>query len=154
MKTIIENVIISGRYELSDILKKIDTLWVQGDLTDDERTELIKLAQENAKPENSYAPLQKQIDDAFAQIKELSTTVAANAQGMAALKSAVEALGGSVTAPEPEPEEEWPEYVQPTGAHDAYKTGDKITFDGNHYTCKMDGCVWSPIDYPAGWEKQ
>lgn len=50
--------------------------------------------------------------------------------------------------------DEWPEFVQPTGAHDAYKTGDKITFNGEHYVCKMDGCTWSPQDYPAAWEKQ
>lgn len=50
--------------------------------------------------------------------------------------------------------EEWPEFVQPTGAHDAYNTGDKITFNGAHYVCKMNGCVWSPDEYPAAWEKQ
>ena len=154
MKAIVESVIQSGRYALADILTKIDTLWVQGDLTDDERTELIALAQDNAKPENSYAPLQTQIDQAFAELKTLRETVEANAQGLASLKTAVESLGGTVTEPTPEPAEEWPAYVQPTGAHDAYKTGDKITFDGTHYICKMDGCVWSPADYPAGWEKQ
>ena len=154
MKAIVESVIQSGRYALADILTKIDTLWVQGDLTDDERTELIALAQDNAKPENSYAPLQTQIDQAFAELKTLRETVEANAQGLASLKTAVESLGGTVTEPTPDPAEEWPAYVQPTGAHDAYKTGDKITFDGTHYICKMDGCVWSPADYPAGWEKQ
>lgn len=37
MKTIIENVILSGRYELSDMLKKIDTLWIQGELADENK---------------------------------------------------------------------------------------------------------------------
>lgn len=158
MKTIIENVIKSGRYELSSILKKIDTFWVQGDLTDDERTELVKLAQDNAKPENSYAPLQDQINDAFSKIDELKAAIEENACGLESLKSAVESLSGTVTtpepSPEPEPEDEWPEYVQPTGAHDAYNTGDKISFNGNHYICQMNSCVWSPADYPAGWEMQ
>lgn len=49
--------------------------------------------------------------------------------------------------------DEWPEFVQPTGAHDAYKTGDKITYNGEHYVCKMDACTWSPSEYPAAWEK-
>lgn len=49
--------------------------------------------------------------------------------------------------------DEWPEFVQPTGAHDAYNTGDKVTYNGAHYVCKTDGCVWSPDDYPAAWEK-
>lgn len=33
----IKDVINSGRYELNDMLHKIDTLWVQGDLDDDQR---------------------------------------------------------------------------------------------------------------------
>lgn len=48
--------------------------------------------------------------------------------------------------------EEWPEFVQPTSAETAYNTGDKVTFQGQHYICKMDGCTWSPADYPAAWE--
>ena len=47
---------------------------------------------------------------------------------------------------------EWPEWVQPTGAQDAYNTGDKVTFEGAHYICKMDNCTWSPSAYPAAWE--
>lgn len=50
--------------------------------------------------------------------------------------------------------DEWPEFVQPTGAHDAYKAGDKITYNGKHYVSKIDNNVWSPDDYPAGWEVQ
>ena len=57
MYDIIKNVITSGSYELTDILKKIDTIWLQGALTEAQRTELIELARANADPENSYAPL-------------------------------------------------------------------------------------------------
>ena len=46
-----------------------------------------------------------------------------------------------------------PEYVQPTGAHDAYKKGDKVTFEGAVYESIIDGNVWTPRDYPAGWKK-
>ena len=49
--------------------------------------------------------------------------------------------------------DEWPEFVQPTGAHDAYNTGNKVTYKGEHYVCKTDSCVWSPDDYPDAWEK-
>lgn len=61
----------------------------------------------------------------------------------------VESGGGTEPAPEPE---EWPAWVQPSGAHDAYGIGDKVTFNGKHYTSKIDGNVWSPDAYPAGWE--
>ena len=35
--------------------------------------------------------------------------------------------------------DEWPEFLQPTGAHDAYKKGDKVTFNGKHYISLIDG---------------
>lgn len=141
MKTIIENVILSGRFELSDILKKIDTLWIQGDLTDEDKDALVKLAQDNATPENSFAPLQDQIDALAAQLNLLKERVAAIEAG---------------TPEQPEPSEEYPEYKQPQGAHDAYHNGDKVTFEGSRYICiAPDGvsCVWSPTVYPNYWEK-
>lgn len=48
--------------------------------------------------------------------------------------------------------DEWPEWVQPTGSHDAYNTGDKVTFEGHHYISLINGNVWSPAAYPAGWQ--
>ena len=48
--------------------------------------------------------------------------------------------------------DEWPEWVQPTGAHDAYNAGDKVTFEGQHYVSLINGNVWSPTAYPAGWQ--
>lgn len=50
--------------------------------------------------------------------------------------------------------DEWPEFVQPTGAHDAYKKGDKVTFEGKHYISLIDANVYSPTAYPAGWKEQ
>lgn len=137
----IKDVINSGRYELNDMLHKIDTLWVQGDLDDDQRDELVELARENATPENTYVPIQEQIDQAFAQISALDTRI-----------KALEAGGSEPT--DPEPEDEWPEWVQPTGAHNAYSNGDKITYNGKRYISTMDGNVWSPDAYPAGWQVQ
>lgn len=55
---------------------------------------------------------------------------------------------------EGEEENEWPDFVQPTGAHDAYAAGAKITFDGRHYTSLIDNNVWSPADYPQGWRQE
>lgn len=50
--------------------------------------------------------------------------------------------------------DEFPEWVQPTGAHDAYNKGDKVTFEGKRYMSLIDGNIWSPAAYPAGWEEQ
>lgn len=46
-----------------------------------------------------------------------------------------------------------PEWVQPTGSHDAYMTGDKVTFEGKVYQSKIDANTWSPTAYPAGWQE-
>lgn len=141
MKSIIENVIKTGEYELNDILKKIDTIWVKRSLTDDDRSSLIALAQERARPENTYAPLQQQIDNLAKELSSLADRVALIEEG----------------APQepPQPGEEWPEFKQPQGAHDAYYNGDKITFNGVRYVCTVPqgiACVWSPAVYPAYWE--
>lgn len=53
---------------------------------------------------------------------------------------------------EGEPAEEWPEYVQPTGAHDAYAKGAKITYKGQHYISLIDANVYTPEAYPQGWQ--
>ena len=42
-------------------------------------------------------------------------------------------------------------WVQPTGAHDAYNIGDRVTFEGRLYESKINANVWSPTAYPAGW---
>ena len=46
--------------------------------------------------------------------------------------------------------DEYPEWVQPTGAHDAYKTGDKVSYNGKHYVCTIDANTYAPDVY--GWE--
>lgn len=141
MYEIIETVINSGNFELNDIMKKIDIIWLQGGITDNERMQLIESARENAIPEASYAPLQEQID--------------VLAEKIAGQENRVEMLeSGEPSVQPPVEEDEWPEYKQPTGAHDAYQAGDKITYNGKHYVCKMNGCVWTPDAYPAGWELQ
>ena len=47
--------------------------------------------------------------------------------------------------------EEFPEWVQPTGAHDAYNTGDKVTHNGVKYVSTVDANVWEPG--VAGWSE-
>lgn len=45
------------------------------------------------------------------------------------------------------------DFVQPTGAHDAYKKGDKVKFEGKVYESLIDANVYSPSAYPAGWKE-
>ena len=55
---------------------------------------------------------------------------------------------------QPEPGQDYAVWVQPTGAHDAYQTGDRVLYpdaDGGVYESTIDANVWSPDAYPAGW---
>ena len=45
-----------------------------------------------------------------------------------------------------------PEWVQPTGSHDSYNTGDKVIYEGQVYESLIDANTYSPTDYPQGWE--
>ena len=123
-----EQVIQLGNYDLKTLLDRIDQYHIEGRLTDEERLDLIMQARKGAEPEYDYAG-------------EIN-----------ALWAAVRALQQNVSLPTEE--DEWPEFVQPTGAGTAYQVGDKITFRGERYICILAHCVWSPADYPAGWQKQ
>lgn len=45
--------------------------------------------------------------------------------------------------------EEFPEWVQPTGAQDAYSKGDKVSHNGEHWVSDIDANTWEPGAY--GW---
>lgn len=125
MYDVIRDVINTQRYVLADMLHKIDTLWAQGDLDDEQRTELIALAQGNADMTQEVNVLTK-IEELEQRVKALET--------------------GST-----EQGEVYPDYV----AGKWYYKGDKITFEGVKYKCiAPDGvvCVWSPKEYPVYWE--
>lgn len=125
MYDVIKDVINTRRYVLADMLHKIDTIWAQGDLDDEQRTELIALAHGNAD--------MRQEVNVFTKIEELEQRVRALETGST------------------EPGEAYPDYV----VGKWYYSGDKITFEGGKYKCiAPDGvvCVWSPKEYPVYWE--
>ena len=136
-----KDVLLNTSFKLEDELDKIYFLYSKNKITKEQVEELEELARENANPVNSYAPLQEQIDNIYTELNSI--------------KAEIKELKGQTgeEPEEPEPVEEYPEYVQPTGAHDAYNTGDKITYNGKKYICKMNGCVWTPDAYPAGWQE-
>lgn len=45
-----------------------------------------------------------------------------------------------------------PDFKQPTGAHDAYKKGDKVIFKGKVFESLIDNNAYSPDAYPQGWK--
>lgn len=128
MKELFEQVIALKNYDLKSLLANIDQYHIEGRLTDEERADLITKAREGAVQDYDY---KGEIDALWAAVRALQQNVS-----------------------QPDETDEWPEYVQPTGAGTAYQVGDKITFKGERYICLLPHCVWNPADYPSGWQKQ
>lgn len=51
-----------------------------------------------------------------------------------------------------DPAQEWPEWIQPTGAHNAYAQGAKVSHNGKHWISDADANTWEPGVY--GWTEQ
>ena len=50
-----------------------------------------------------------------------------------------------------DPAEEWPEWIQPTGGHDAYAMGDKVSHKDKHWISNINANVYEPGVY--GWNE-
>lgn len=86
---------------------------------------------------------------------ETAVAAYADAQGLTVLQAwrALAPEGVDIPDdPEPEPAPVAPEFVQPTGAHNAYQAGDLVTFQGRIYRSRIDNNAYSPLAYPQGWE--
>lgn len=141
------NIINAGGYDLATILHKIDVIYTSGGLDDDQRTELQELARSKANYNDSLGGVDSRLDALEAWRREVDAKLDELEWG---------AGGEPGTDPEPPQEDEWPEYVAPTGAHDAYYNGDKMTWNGGHYICIAPigtACVWDPATYPTYWQK-
>ena len=128
MKTVFESALNSA-FDLTDMLGKINTHHIAGNLTDADREELIRKAREKANPFGSV--------DVMAKLRDLEERVRT-------LEEA-KATGGESN------EEIVPEYQ----VGKWYYNGDKISWNGKVYTCTAPAgvvCVWSPAEYPAYWE--
>lgn len=50
-----------------------------------------------------------------------------------------------------DPAIEWPEWIQPTGAHDAYPKGAKVTHKEKKWISDIDSNVWEPGTISSNW---
>lgn len=151
MYEILKNVINSKEYSLEDILKKIDTKWVQSEITDEQRDELITLAQANANPENSNAPLQKQIEELSKKHITLEETVTALSATVQKIKETVESGGTVVPEPEPTPQEEYPAWEPYNGIPPVkYQVGSKVSHNGKKWESMVANNVWEPGAFGVG----
>ena len=131
MKNLFDAAIRGGHYDLDTMLRRIDEYHIAGKLTDAEHAALQVAARKGATPGV----------DASAEVQRLWAAVNA-------LSARVAALEGNAD------DEAIADFVQPTGAHDAYFQGDKVVFGGRLYTCNAPAgiaCVWSPVVMPDYW---
>ena len=136
MYEMIKTVIASRTYTDSNaLIAKIQRLYIEGTLTESQYTELrTMLAEQN--PVKTY-DVEGELDRVWVELRRIASIVDSMPE----------------PSPEPEPSEDVPDWVQPTGAHDAYQKGDKVRYNGDVYESLIDGNVWSPDAYPAGWQK-
>lgn len=139
------NIINAGSYDLTSLLHKIDVIYASGGLDDDQRTDLYALARSGADYDYSLGSVNSRLNALELWRREVD----------AKLAELEWRSSGEPGEPE-DPVDEYPEYVPPTGAHDAYYKDDKMTFNGERYICTApDGvaCVWDPVTYPDYWKK-
>ena len=114
-------------FDLSALLAKIDYHHIRGNLTDEEREELVALARHKATPMGGV-DVMAMLHDHEARLK--------------ALEASGTPSGGD-------------ESVEDYQVGKWYRNGDKVRFNGKVYTCiAPEGvvCTWSPAEYPAYWE--
>lgn len=127
----VKNVIVSGKFKLSDMTNKIDILWLQGDLTDDQRTELNALMKEHLNPGT-------EMPEALEMCRALKEEVEL-------LKERVTKLENGGVAPEPPTGVEVPAWEPWDGISDRYKYGAVVTIDQKYYISTYQGQnTWMP----------
>ena len=124
MYEIVKAVVMKGRYELTDMLRKVDILWVQGELTEQQKEELAALAREHADPAMT-ATLRKRVED-------LEGRVAALEQGGAG--------------------EEFPAYAEGHVYRDGDRVSFEGKHYVCALPEGVEACVWSPVAYPGYWK--
>ena len=159
----IKNIIEKGNFELKDIIYKINKMYVENHLTEEQKEELEGLARERANPRNSYAEMDKQLEDIWVALTANRTEVESLKDELKSIRKEFAILNATLKGEELPEEEEvipeepeeviYPEWTQPNGAHDAYHTGDRVMFNGKLVESTIDGNVWSPEVYPQGWKE-
>lgn len=135
MYEVIKSVISSGIYELSAMITKIETIWLESRITDEQKEELIQLARDNADLSSSM--------DYANQIILLNDNLRKLEERIIKLEE-----GGS----EPTTSDSYPDYDKDKW----YYNGDKITYKKEKYVCIIpegQPCIYSPKDYPEYWQK-
>lgn len=147
MYEIIKNIINYEPYNLQEMVKKINTVWVKSEITEEQKDELIQLANEKANPAYSNAEVSKQIEyllNTVSQILEKDT------EQDERIKTIIDKLEeGGTTVPDPTPEptpEEYPAWVAWDGIQRPipWQKDSKCTHNGKKWISLVNDNVWEP----------
>lgn len=126
------NIIFSRSYtDLNAMISKVNKAWAVDEITDEQRDTLMDMLR-SGEP-CSDMDVQDEIQRLWAAVHELQARPVAPATD--------------------EPSNEIADWVQPTGAHDAYNIGDIVRYHDKIYSSVINGNVWAPDVYPAGWHE-
>ena len=140
MYEIIKAAIEPGAFVVSDITQKINTLWVESKLTDEERQELSEMMIDYINP-STQAPELKEL------YLQLRVGLGAVEEEMCTLKAEVAELKGiGETEPGPGPETAIPKWKPWDGISTDYQTGAVVKHKGKYYKNVLEGMqnTWEP----------
>lgn len=121
MYDIIKSVITIGNYKLADMTNKINTLWVTGELTDEQRNELLQLMYDHLNPSTEAPELSERVSRVELRVSELENAVA-------------ELQVGGSENPNPDPEEIIIPVWEPwDGVNNNYQPGAVVQHNGKYW---------------------
>ena len=132
MYEIIKNIIENGAFKVSDLTNKIDTLWAESKLSDEERNQLVQMmtdylnpASEAPEPKEMYERLEARVNVLEAEVQALKGEEPGGGEE------------GTVTVPAWEP---W------DGISDKYQYGAVVTHNGKYFLNVLQGMqnTWEP----------
>ena len=132
-KSILENVIKSGKFDLARVTQLIESGYIDGSYTEEERTELLNLRDQHLKPE-SQAP---EMQEVLVRLEEKYAALEARVAQLEKAGAEETEPGGAEIIPEWQP---W-NGIPGTG----YQYGDQVTHHGVIYESTYHGeNTWEP----------
>lgn len=120
-----------GGYRLDDMLLRIDTMYASGRLDEDERAQLIDLAETNADQDVLLPSLEERVSNLEERVSTLENAGESSPSG----------------------DGEVPEWVRPTSKDTMYNKGDLVMFNGKKYQCLKNNVSTSPEEDSFRWKE-
>ena len=136
MTNLLRNVIRNGGMPLTQVSERIETMYLTGRISAEERNELIELMHAKASPENETGGW-----------KEMYTVLAVKYNTLEARVKALEAAGGEQEGETGnEGAQLVPEWQPWDGVSGGYVKGDVVLHGGKYYISEYEGAVnvWEP----------